>query len=199
MGAVRHSPTLVSDALGEPMINVGSSRDHRAHRASRWYGEWLEWMWMLEGGVRRVHGRHITCHLYERNICAGGPRVLVYTHDGLVIPGRRDRVPVRVEFHEVPPYDTYGLPARDYPRVFADRGAASPHRMPDDQALCLYKPGDPEDRCWYSQRGLESLLNLTRNHLYSEMRWRDGGGDDTAAWLTDEADHGFPQAGRRAS
>lgn len=65
-------------------------------------------------------------------------------------------------FFADPPYDTYGQHAEDYPRVWADRGRASPHRMPGD-SLCLYSPFDPSARRWRAELGLLCLLNLTRD------------------------------------
>jgi hypothetical protein len=153
---------------------------------------------MVERGLRSAHGQHVRTWLFEDCLSGGAPRVLAYTHAGLEVPGRRDPVPVRIEFHERPPYDTYDLAPRDYPRVFADPDLPSPHRMPDD-SLCLYMPKDPEDRRWHSALGLEALLNLTRNHLYKEMRWRDTGGFDGGIWLGEEAAHGLPAKGRRVA
>jgi hypothetical protein len=62
---------------------------------------------------------------------------------------------VTIDFYATPPYACWGLPPEEYPRVFADPGASSPHRMPDDDALCLWFPatrrnagGDPPTGCW---------------------------------------------------
>jgi hypothetical protein len=130
-------------------------------------------------------------------------RVLTYHHVGLDVPGRVDPVPVTVEFHELPIYDTYGLAAADYPRVLADPGATSPHRLPGD-ALCLWYPADPTDRRWDYTHGLVALLNLARNHLFFEDYWRETGvaggpGRNAGTWLGDEAPHGFPAEWRAAS
>jgi hypothetical protein len=126
-----------------------------------------------------------------------GPGVLTYHHAGLAVPGRVDRVPVRVEFHERPPYECYGLPWHDYPRVFADPGALSKHRMPDD-ALCLYYPGDPARQRWTVANGLVQLFAIIADHLFYEQWWRHTGGHDGGQWLGDEAEHGFPEDRVRA-
>ena len=153
--------SVAAVALGGPMFYIGPSGGRAAAPPRvRWYGESLEWCWMVEQGLRSAHGRHVRTCLYEACLFGGAPRVLAYTHAGLEVPGRRDPVPVRIEFHERPSYDTYDLAPRDYPRVFADPDLPSPHRMPDD-SLCLYMPKDPEDRRWHSALGLDALFNLT--------------------------------------
>lgn len=144
---------------------------------------------MLEAGLAGdpEHAGKVTIDLTTVPV-TGAPRVLVYTHSGLDVPSRPKPVPVRIEFHEYPPYDTLGLHPRDYPRVFADPGAASPHRQPHDGALCLWQPRDPDDRRWLATQGLVDLLSITRNHLFFEVHWRA-----TEEWLGDEAPHGFPE------
>lgn len=143
-----------------------------------WYGAKAQWYYPFEREAQRVHGLRLNSHL-------GKGRRLIYEHSGLEIPGRSN-VPVRVEFFASPPYDTYGLAPEDYPRVFADPAARSPHRMPD-KSLCLYAPFDaPEDR-WTSGDGLLLLLNLVVDHLFSEMVWRDSG-----VWPRPESPHGLP-------
>lgn len=142
-----------------------------------WYGATVAWWAPFERDARRADGDLITVEL--------GLDRIIYRHAGLEVPGRLDLVPVRVEFYETPEYPTYGLPAQDYPRVFADPGADSPHRMPDG-ALCLFFPGDPADRRWTSKDGLHALLGLVRDHLFFELHWRA-----TGRWLGPEAPHGF--------
>jgi len=112
----------------------------------------------------------------------------VYTLD-LPVIGRDKPVPVRVELHRDPGYETFGLDPVDYPRVFADEGARSPHRMQDD-SLCLYYPGDPVSRRWTADQGLDELLNLTARHLLAEDYWRE----NDEVWPFDEAAHGYPGA-----
>lgn len=109
----------------------------------------------------------------------------------LPVIGRDEPVPVRVEFHRHPGYLTFGLDPIDYPRVFADEGAPSPHRMPDDDSLCLYYPGDPEHRRWTAEKGLDELLNLTARHLLAEDFWRE----NDNVWPFDEAAHGMAGVG----
>jgi hypothetical protein len=121
--------------------------------------------------------------------------MLVYRHAGLEVRGRVERIPVRVVFHERPPYPCYGLPWHDYPRVFADPRQLSKHRMPDD-SLCLYYPWDPPERRWTADNGLVQLFEIVANHLFYEQWWRHTGGHNGGEWLGDEAEHGFPNERR---
>jgi hypothetical protein len=126
----------------------------------------------------------------------GAPRTLQYKHAGVYVPSRGP-VPVLVEFPEYPLYNLYGRPVQDYPRVFADIGAESPHRLydNDDDALCLYHPHDAGDRTWCAADGLALLFNLAANHLFFELHWRatggsgDANGDGKGVWLGDELPH----------
>ena len=72
--------------------------------------------------------------------------------------------------------------------VFADPGARSPHRMPDD-SLCLYYPGDPREQRCVSEDGLDELLNITARHLFAEDFWRTN--DEN--WPLEEAPHGYQE------
>ena len=117
----------------------------------------------------------------------------MYRLNGLFVPGR-EPIDVRVAFFATPYYDTYKLPPQDYPRVFADPGAISPHRMPGDDALCLYFPHSPPERRWRSTDGLLMLLDLVRDHLFFETHWRDTAARGKGEWLGAEAPHGFPQS-----
>lgn len=96
---------------------------------------------------------------------------------------------MRVQFFATPPYYCYGLPPEDYPRVYADVGLDSPHRLPGD-ALCLYKPHDPPQRRWRNGDGLLALLDVVRRHLLLEHGWRLTGGHRGGIWAGDEAPHG---------
>ncbi len=142
-----------------------------------WEGCDVGWLVAFEALARRKYGaalRHRSGHgrlTYEVS---------------LPIIARDVDVDVRIEFYRDPGYNTYGLDPIDYPRVFADPGAASPHRMPDD-SLCLYYPGDPESGRWTADDGLDELLNLTARHLFAEEFWRQ----DFKTWPFDEAPHGF--------
>jgi hypothetical protein len=126
----------------------------------------------------------------------GSPRMLQYRHAGVDVPSRGP-VPVLVEFPEYPLYNLYGRPVQDYPRVFADIGADSPHRLYDnnDDALCLYYPYDPPGRSWCAGDGLAVLFNLAANHLFFELHWRatggfgDSSGSNMGTWLGDELPH----------
>lgn len=109
----------------------------------------------------------------------------------LDVRGPNDPTDIVVRFYDYPPYETYGLAPADYPRVFAEPGMASKHRMPDDDALCLYYPLDPPWRRWTADKGLLDLLDLIADHLGFEAYWRATGGDDGGIWVGDEAEHGF--------
>jgi hypothetical protein len=80
------------------------------------------------------------------------------------------------------------------PQVFAlDGNRCSLHRNPpwddgEDGAsahLCLYFPGDPEERRWTVDYGLVGLFDLGRRHLACEHVWRE-----TDKWPTEDAPHG---------
>lgn len=166
----------------------------RRPRGSAWYGASPAWQNHLERGLRDEHTGHLRS---ERGIGLtwrdnGG--WLAYLHDGLWVPGRREPVPVTVAFFERPPYACWRLAPQDYPRVWADCGGRSKHRM-SDGALCLYYPGSPCEERWTAEDGLLSLLNLVRDHLFFEDYWRRTGGEHRGIWLGNEAPHGFP-AGR---
>ena len=150
-------------------------------RTVDWFGGRASWRLPMERDAVRHYGSLLTIHQTENT--------LTYIHAGIRVSGRREVVPVTIEFHAHPNYDTYGLHPADYPRVFADRGAASKHRMPDD-SLCLYYAGDPAERRWTSERGLLSLLDLTGDHLFLEDHWRTTGGVHKGQWLGPEAPHG---------
>lgn len=154
-----------------------------------WYGFDPGFQLMLEAGLRSdpEHAGKVRCELVTVP-ATGWPRVLVYRHTGLDVPSVPVPEPVRIEFHEYPGYPTFDLNPRDYPRVFADPGAASPHRQPDDGALCLWQPRDPAERRWVAADGLGALFSIISNHLFFEVHWRA-----TGEWLADEAPHGFPE------
>jgi hypothetical protein len=105
---------------------------------------------------------------------------------------------VRIEFYARPLYDTYGLPPEEYPRVYADLGAASPHRLRGD-ALCLYFPHAKPERRWTPEKGLLALIDITRDHLFFEGFWRQTGGANGGIWLGAEQPHNFPARSRRTT
>nr|AXV46179.1 hypothetical protein pA19BH1_p06 [Arthrobacter sp.] len=150
-------------------------------RAGEWFGSRPSWRLPVERDAMRYYGSLLTVNQTANT--------LTYIHAGLRVSGRRELVPVAVEFYANPPYKTYGLDPADYPRVFADRGAASKHRMPDD-SLCLYYADDPANRRWTSDQGLLNLLDLTGDHLFLEDYWRTTGGVHKGQWLGPEAPHG---------
>ena len=106
------------------------------------------------------------------------PDVLTYHHAGVEVTGRRDLEPVTIEFHRIPRYCCFGLLPEEYPRVLADVGARSLHRMPEGDRLCLWMPKDPPEQRWSPPDGLQGLLDPTVEHLLAEEHWRLNGGDD---------------------
>lgn len=155
-------------------------------RRQPWYGLQPAWTLPLEADARREHG--------------GALRVFVY-RGGLVyrvpvgVPGRLQPVQVTINFYERPPYDCYGLPPEEYPRVFACNADPSPHRMPGDGALCLYYPLSEPERRWRPVNGLLALIDLARDHVFFEDHWRATGGPCGGEWLGEEQPHGFPAEG----
>lgn len=92
-------------------------RRQPAERPAAWYGSTPEWQGWLERELVRQHPGQVTVASHDPGCFGpGGTRLRVYTHSGLYVPGQVERVPVRIEFHERPTYDTYGLPPQDYPR-----------------------------------------------------------------------------------
>ncbi|SFF61680.1 hypothetical protein [Blastococcus tunisiensis] len=149
-----------------------------------WYGMQPWWQIPVEGVARREHGR---------DLCATVERDLLSYRVPLEVRGRRNPVPVTIYFFAQPTYPCWGLSPEEYPRVFADPGRPSPHRMPDDDALCLYYPWSPPEQRWRPQDGLLALLDLTCVHLFFEDHWWATGGRRDGEWLGDEQPHGFPR------
>jgi hypothetical protein len=117
---------------------------------------------------------------------------LTYTI-ALGVPGRIHPVQVTISFYDRPPYNCYRLPPADYPRVHAEPGALSPHRMPSDDALCLWYPLDPAERRWTTDKGLLDLLDIIASHLLYEAHWQATGGPAGGVWAGDQAAHGFAE------
>lgn len=153
-----------------------------------WYGLDPAWRIPLVAAARRRHGRDLTITVRRRR--------LTYRLAGLPVTARPDPVPVTITFEDLGPDPIFGLPARDTPTVFADEGAASKHRN-GDGSLCLYYPGDPIERRWHSELGLAVLLDLTAEHLFAELHWRNTGGGDDGEWVLDEAPHGYLEGDHR--
>lgn len=152
---------------------------------SPWYGADPAWRLPFERDAKRRHGGDIVSDL-DREVGR-----LTY-RASLEVRGLLVSVPVTVSFFADPRYETYNLPAQDYPRVWADAPTQSPHRM-SDLAMCLYYPWDPPERRWTAAHGLLTLLNLTRDHLFFELYWRASGGRRGGVWLAPEAPHGDPR------
>lgn len=161
-------------------------RSTRSALAGRWYGAQDAWRVPLEAKARRRYGAQLRMDW--------GDQAMIYRLRDAHVPGR-EPIDVRVAFFANPYYDTYGLPPQDYPRVFADPGAPSPHRMPFDDALCLYYPRSAPTRRWRSTDGLLMLLDLVRDHLFFETHWRDTDRRGKGEWLGGEAPHGFARKG----
>lgn len=175
--------------------------DRMSTAPGAWYGTNLTFQAVLlrDTDTHDEHAGRITSSLRQTRRRVSRDRVWTFTHDGMNVPGRDDAVPVTVEFHESPGYATYGLEPWEFPLIFADPGADSPHRHQDVDALCLWFPGDPDDRRWHHTDGLVALFNLARNHLFFETYWRATGGHGGAGsregiWLGDEAAHGYLDA-----
>lgn len=154
-----------------------------------WVADDPTWSLLLQRDAVRKAGDALTV--------ARTPDLLTYHHAGLEVIGREDLVPVTIEFHRVPPYYCYGLPPEDYPRVLADPDARSPHRMPEDDRLCLWMPVDPPGQRWTADDGLQRLLDITAEHLFAEEYWRFTGGIDedgveVGTWPIPQAAHGVP-------
>ncbi len=150
---------------------------------SRWYGHQAAWTLAFERAAILEHGEDLSVELEMDR--------LTYRHRGLEVPGRLEPVPVTIRFFEQPRYDAFGLRPAEFPRVFADPGARSPHRHAQDDALCLYYPDINPGRRWTPDEGLLALLNLTRDHLFFELHWRatrDRRGR-RGVWLAPEVTH----------
>lgn len=179
-----------------------------ARAGTTWPGLTIGWQYELERGLRKKWPGDVQVNAALRWVWSTEPptratildrgdlpvlaRVVTYHHRGLPVLGRPDPVPVRVEFHQYPTYDCYGLSWQDYPRVFADPGALSLHRMPTDGALCLYYPWDPPERRWRYENGLVQLYDVIADHLYKELWWRHTGGHKGGEWPGEDAEHGEP-------
>lgn len=150
--------------------------------STSWYGSAPAWRIAMEAQARRLYGKNL--------LIVEGPFALAYQID-LDVRGPNDLVAITVVFYAKPTYHTYGLHPEDYPRVWAERGLPSKHRMPDDDALCLYYPLDPSTHRWTARKGLSDLLDIVVDHLGYESYWRATGGTDGGVWLGDEAEHGL--------
>lgn len=121
-----------------------------------------------------------------RRLASGRMRVYSTNID---VPGSRTTT-AAIAFYEHPPYDVYTLRPEDYPRVWADLGARSKHRMTgSDDALCLWNAFAPPERRWTLQDGLLELIEVVRRHLFKERHWRASRTDE---WIGNEAPHGLP-------
>lgn len=159
-------------------------RRHAVEQRKPWYGLQPAWREPLEAHARAVHGDNLRISAFR------GRRVYRVP---LWVPGRLKQVEITIRFYERPRYDCYGLSPEEYPRVFALSKGSSPHRMPDDGALCLYYPRSAPERRWRPENGLLALIDLARDHVFFEDYWRDTGGVRGGEWLGDEEPHGFPE------
>lgn len=159
--------------------------DLTAVQSPYWYGQDPRWRLAVEAQARAVFGRALT-------VTELPGRQLVY-RIAIDVHGPAQLTDVTIVFADEPAWDCYGLAPCDYPRVFAEYGAPSKHRMPGDGALCLYYPDDPRERRWTADKGLLDLLDLVVDHLLAEQYWRATGGHNGGIWMFDEAEHGFEQ------
>lgn len=171
-------------SLATRLAMIEAQRQMRCGRNRRWYGQEASWWVPLERDARRKYGQDLQCEFEADRITY---RI------SLEVRGRDEPVPVMIQFFSEPYYDRYHLRAMDYPRVHSEPGLVSAHRMPSDDALCLYFPWSPPSRRWRSENGLLMLLDLTRDHLFAEEHWRCTGGKRGGTWLLPEAPHGLPQ------
>lgn len=157
--------------------------DHGQLHLPSWYGSQLAFTGPLEAETRRRLG----CRL----LVEVRPGLLLYGVHGLRHEGDPRAHTVTVRFEATPKLRAFGLHPSCFPRVYADRGAESPHRHEDD-ALCLWMPYDPIECRWTPDKGLHDLLGLAVRHLFAEHWWREHDHE----WLLDEAPHGV-QSNRR--
>lgn len=157
---------------------------HAVEQQKPWYGLQQAWLGPLEAEAREVHGDGLRVTTFP------GRRVYRVSVE---VPGRRQAVEITINFYERPPYDCYGLRPEEYPRVFSCTRGPSPHRMPKDDALCLYYPLSVPERRWRPENGLLALIDLARDHVFFEDHWRATGGDPDGEWLGAEQPHGFPE------
>jgi hypothetical protein len=145
----------------------------------RWVGQDPAWWVPFEAVARRRYGSALRIgHDLDRleyRVCVD-------------VIGRPAATPVLVQVFAEPPYECFGLPPEDFPRVYADLGLLSPHRH-SRAALCLYKPTDPPEKRWRSSDGLDVLLELTARHLLLEDGWRATLKQGDGVWAGDEAPH----------
>jgi len=175
----RHQRARTPNCAERPVVGAVSTT---------WVADDPTWSVLLQRDAVRKAGDALAVNTQD---------LLTYHHSGLEVVGRSDPVPVTVEFHRIPPYHCYGLPPEDYPRVFADPGARPPHRMPEDERLCLWAPFDPPEQRWTAPDGLQRLLDITAVHLFAEEYWRHTGGVDEdgveiGTWPIPQAAHGAP-------
>jgi hypothetical protein len=147
---------------------------------------------MVEGAARRRYGRHLTVSLLP-GMFASEPPIghepilgpLIYRLDALDVRGEVLPVPVEIHFRPTLPSWVRDIRPEDYPSVYAERDAQSPHRLLD-RGLCLYHPSDPPALRWTASMGLDVLLDMAAEHLYMERYWRA----NKHKWIGAEAPHG---------
>lgn len=71
--------------------------------------------------------------------------------------------------------------------IFGSTARVMAHGLKDlrhvnhDGSLCLWYPGDGDERRWTAKKGLLSLLDLVALHLYKEARFKE-----TKVWPGEE-------------
>ena len=88
----------------------------------------------------------------------------------------------KAEYHyivniPVEPYGSYiirGVFAGRVPQVFAD-SLTDPRHVYEDGSLCMWFYGDPKQNRWEPSDGLLRLLDLTKAHIFKELRFKETG------------------------
>ncbi|MBA2313191.1 MAG: hypothetical protein H0V97_10390 [Actinobacteria bacterium] len=151
-----------------------------------WYGLDAGWFYPLERSARRRYRRRLAVEHQ--------PTVLIYRLRELDVPGD-GKHDLSIAFYKSPPYNTFGRRPEDSPRVHSSVRRDSKHRMPSDDALCLWFPHDPPARKWESGQGLLVLIEIAARHLLFERHWLETGGHRGGVWPVEDAPHGFQETG----
>jgi myo-inositol-1(or 4)-monophosphatase len=120
------------------------------------------------------------------------PEGIIYRFGALDVPGDPARHDVAIVFwRQLPQPWAEGIDPRDYPSVYTSRHRGRYHDNRDD-GLCMWSPFDPPEQRWSHDKGLLTLIEITRRHLFLELHRQCSGGDAGGQWLGAEAPHGLP-------
>lgn len=145
-----------------------------------WFGADPVWFLPLQRDARRRFGSRLRCE--------AGVDARTYLLDDFEVIGDDLDYLLTIRFYRDPPFDTFGLPACDYPEVRTSPVRESKHLFVDGRQ-CVWKPGDPPEDRWTSDDGLLILIELVRRQLFFALHWRRTGGKRTGKWLMEDA-HG---------